>query len=583
MPTRASLARLLAVSIALAVGASRVRAGGYELLPGGTQSAARGGAVAARPENAMALLQNPAGLSLLSGQQVLLNVDLPIQKMCFDAYGYYGWGVSQAGTTDFGDQLGDAYGKAPLPQVCNSGSFFGIPQLVWAGQITDKLVLSGGFVFPTVVTALQWGGSDGTIQATDANGNRTAFPTPTRYELIRQQFKFGINPTFGAGYRLLPELQVGVSTTISAARAVTRAAQNLTAGTQPSTDALVDLDAHDYFVPSIVASINAKPIPQLDLMAAFHWSDQFRGSGKVTYETNTFYQTTTAGSDPNAVTPLPTKNRPFSLSQINVGLPWSITVGARYAGLLGAEDTSAKGKQKGLGDPMDRERWDVEVDANYVLNTITSSSSVRATGDLTLVNRTAGGTGIDTTTVKAKDLSDIKIGRHLKNSLDLRLGGSYSVLPRVLSVEAGAFYETRGIDIAYAGIDSFAFARVGLGAGLMWRIGDFDLLAAYNHIFEERIELAPPQHQPVENWKEGDPPTVGFDQRVGGSFSAVGTRIGGTVLRDPAAPSAQAADAVARLQASSAVRPRNVPDRVINAGVYTAAFNVISVGAIYHF
>src|SRR3954471_12902585 len=91
--------------VALLLIARTVHANGLELLPGGTQSVSRGGAVAARPENAMALEQNPAGMALLSGDQLLLNIDFPLQEMCVDPYGYYGWGVCQPGKSEFGDEI----------------------------------------------------------------------------------------------------------------------------------------------------------------------------------------------------------------------------------------------------------------------------------------------------------------------------------------------------------------------------------------------------------------------------------------------------------------------------------------------
>jgi hypothetical protein len=139
------------------------------------------------------------------------------------------------------------------------------------------------------------------------------------------------------------------------------------------------------------------------------------------------------------------------------------------------------------------------------------------------------------------------------------------------------------MDPAYASVDVFAFQRVGLGAGVMARVGDFDLVAAYGHIFQETLEVAPPPQQNAENGKTNDP-TSGFDQRVGGSFTLAKTRVGGTVLSDPDAPSPANADAVARGQVSPVVRSKtDPPNRVINAGKYTAAFNIISVGAVYHF
>ena len=73
----------------------------------------------------------------------------------------------------------------------------------------------------------------------------------------------------------------------------------------------------------------------------------------------------------------------------------------------------------------------------------------------------------------------------------MRLVPERSALPRTLAVHAGTFYESRGVDPAYAHVESFAFARVGFGIGVMMRLGDFDVTAAYSHIFQETVEVAP--------------------------------------------------------------------------------------------
>jgi len=144
-------------------------------------------------------------------------------------------------------------------------------------------------------------------------------------------------------------------------------------------------------------------------------------------------------------------------------------------------------------------------------------------------------------------------------------------VPRSLQFHAGAFYESRGVEPAFANIDNFAFQRVGVGGGLMLRLGDFDLSAGYAHIFSEEMDIAPPPHQ---NRQDADPddPQSGFDKRVGG-----------VVLEDPAAPDPADADGVAAYQQASLVQGTGRPERVVNAGRYTAAFDVISVGATYHF
>jgi hypothetical protein len=303
-------------------------------------------------------------------------------------------------------------------------------------------------------------------------------------------------------------------------------------------------------------------------MASFKWSDDFRGSGDAVFETNTYFR------GPN-LTNAPFKNDPIQLSQIDVRFPWELTTGARFSGLLPGDKE---------GDPMATELWDVEVDFAYSFNERASRNSASLGSDIQLVTHTASG-AVGSTTIKAEDVGSANIDRHLKDSYAIRLGGSYSVIPKRFAVNAGVFYESRGVDLAYADIDSFAFQRLGMGIGMMFRFGSFDLRVAGATILSETVEVAPPPHQPVTSAVPGDPRS-GFDKRVGGSFDEVGNRYpdarGGVVLEDPSAPSPSKADAVAAKTQSSGGAVGQ-PSRVINAGRYTASFDILSVGVAYHF
>jgi hypothetical protein len=194
-----------------------------------------------------------------------------------------------------------------------------------------------------------------------------------------------------------------------------------------------------------------------------------------------------------------------------------------------------------------------------------------------IISRSAGG---GTALVPTEEIEAVTLDRHQLDAIAVRLGGSYSVLPRFLQVHAGGFFESRGVEASYASIDSFAFARVGVGAGVMMRIDSVDLYAAYGHIFQETLEVVSPPHQNVEDHDDGDV-TSGFDKRVGGEFDNLGQRVGGTVLEDPEEPSS--GDATAKLQQASALPSPARPDRVVNAGKYTASFDVISVGVQYRY
>jgi len=531
-------------------------ANGTTLMPGGAASVSRAGAVAARPEDATAIVTNPAGLAFLPGAQVVVGVDAPFQKECVDPYGYYGWGVDKAGTTGFGNQLDvgtksqPGYAVTPLSPVCNSAGTFPLPQIAAQGYIVKNLAYGIGFLEPVLVPGQQFGGSDGTVQT--PYGPR---PTPTRYTMVKQEVIFASAPSFSLAYRFVPQMAAGMTLQILSVAARSTQAQNPFGGTAPSTDFLSTVTAQDFFIPALTFSVHAKPTPALNLMAAFKWSDDFRGSGDAAFETNTYYRSY-QGVNVSGLANAPYANAPVRLSEIVLRLPWALTAGARYAGLL--KDNKSEG-----GDPMATERWDVEFDFDYSFDARTSTNSASLGQDVSVVTHTAtGATG--TTTVSANDLGTLNVNRHLLDSYALRLGGSYSVLPRKFAVNAGVFYESRGVDLAYADIDTFAFRRIGTSIGIMARFGWWDLRVGATHIASETVEVAPSPQQ---------------SQVVGGSFDSLGNRVGGKVLADPAAPSPSQADAVAAKPQSSTGN-RNA---IINAGRYTASFDVLSVGLTYHF
>jgi hypothetical protein len=531
-------------------------ANGTTLMPGGAASVSRGGANAARPEDATAMLRNPAGLAFIPGAATA-GFDLAFQRMCVDPYGYYGWGVDKDGTTGFGDQnaIGTrdnpGYAATPLSPVCNSAGPGVSPQFGGNGYITDRLAWGIGFLAPGVGIGMQFGGDDSTVQT--PYGPR---PTPTRYTLVQQKILYANAPAFSLAYRLMDQLAAGMTLQILSVRASSTQVQNPFGGTAPSTDFLSTVTAQDLFIPTLTFSVHARPASGLNLMGAFKWSDDFRGSGDIAFETNTYYRTY-QGVGGSGLENAPFKNAPARLSEIVLRLPWAATGGIRYADLL-------KDNKDSDLDPMATERWDVEFDFDYSFDGRTSSNTASLGQDVNLVTHTSmGQTG--STLITAQDVGSVNINRHINDSYALRLGGSYSVLPRKFAVSAGVFYESRGIDLAYADIDSFAFQRIGMSIGIMARFKDWDLRVGGTQIVSETVEVAP---SPSQN------------QVIGGSFDANGNRIGGKVLRDPEAPSPSKADAVAAKPQSAVGGNRN---QIINAGRYTASFDVLSVGATFHF
>ncbi|MEY4578820.1 MAG: hypothetical protein RL701_3523 [Pseudomonadota bacterium] len=549
---------------------SVARADGEQMLPGGTQSAARGGASMARPVDNMTMLHNPAGLIELPGNQIMLQLDTAIDRVCVQPYGYYGWGVylteDKDGNTnnpddhrsEFGDPASTAYGSRHLDRMCNSGAISGLPQLAVSFHVTPDLSVGFGFVAGTQLGLAQWGGKDGTIQT--ENGAR---PTPTRYQSIYTEALFALNPTASVAYRVAPWLALGATLQAAMISANSYLVMAMRAGTSPASDAMAKLHATDLFVPTLIVSAQAKPSRYLRFAGAFNWSEGMNGSGEMTITTNTYHKGA-MGSEL-----LPFQNDPVKLKDVRLAQPWTATLAARFAQPRGLPNDTL-----GVHDALVDELWDVEVDAALTGNrTGLPDNRVTVANDFTLEFRRADGTPQMPLTVSPEEISEIAVERHTLDVLTVRLGGSLNVLPGRLQLSLGGFFQTRGVEPSYASVDSFGFQRVGLGLGVLVRAGRFDLSASFAHIFSEALTIAPPQHEPRTS--ANGAPESGFDHRV--------YEDGKLSVQPRVEPAVGKADGVAKVTQAAVFESQDLNRRVVNAGRYTASFDVISIGAVYHF
>lgn len=518
----------------------------------------------------MTVLQNPAGLSYLAGDQLMLDFDTAFHSMCYQPYGYYGWGVylpdDRAGAqvnldarrSEFGDPASKLYSERHLDSVCNSAPAGPIPNVAFAYHLTDALSIGFGFVAPVLVPGTQYGGKDGTIAVDDPE--LPSRPTPTRYQMVNSELLFGLSAVVGASYKIIPELSVGLGFQFASGSGRNNAVMALQAGTSPADDMFVSVKASDYFVPSLVFSVLAKPIPRLTLTGTFNWNDSIYGSGDVTFTTNTYHEGATGSEF------VPLENDPIALRSVRVERPWTATLGARYAQPLPGQRS---------GDPLDTEIWDVEVDASYTFLAFGGRDNAIDIGEeIVLEVARANGQPEPALRVDKEDIEGLTVETHQLNSMVVRVGGSYNPLPGRLGLSAGAFYESRGVEPAYATIESFAFGRVGVGLGVQLRFGSIDFSAAYAHIFQETVDVAPPPHQPRE--EATDDPTSGFDQRI----YEDGQLTDGP-KKDPSAPAD--GDATASWQQQGVFESAERRRRVVNQGRYVANFNVLSVAFAYRF
>jgi long-subunit fatty acid transport protein len=600
MPVSFRVSAVLCAALALSTTSARAQQG-IVFNTGGTRALSRGGAVAARAEDPMVLLYNPAGLADIQGKQILFSLDMPFHSACVQPYGYYGWGIYEPGVSEFGDSgqverdadgnpTPGQYATQPLDEVCDSGRTLPVPELAFTWRVNDELGVGFGFVGPSLLVEQQWGGADGTISR-----NGVGRPTPTRYQLVRQEVTFALAPTIGVGYRVLPILRVGAAFQWTALGIESSVVQAQGAGTSPHNDMIATVRAHDYFVPAATFSIHATPIDPVDIVFSFLWRDSFEGEGEAVYETNPYTRGLTEGGIAHV-------NEPIRFDRVHQPLPWAMTLGARYADRIAPRQRDAAKEGEPASDPLATERWDVELDVAWLLNARASVTTVtladtcerdaagnriqvgarsRGCQNLEFRRRDASGEVTrDFLDVPPESFGDVSVNRYWKNQVAIRLGGSYNVIPSKLGINAGIYYESRGVYPDYASVDNLAFRRIGTGLGAVFRVGRFDLLAAYGHIFQETLEVMAPPHQNRE--QAGSDPSSGFDKRIGQPCPLTDpTCTDPRPLEEQNKPTDP--DGVAKFKQGSFIEQGTSQRRVVNAGRYSSSFDVISVGAIYRF
>jgi hypothetical protein len=389
----------------------------------------------------------------------------------------------------------------------------------------------------------------------------------------------GVFPTFGAGYRIIDALRIGLTLEwgIIAANNLTMA--GAVGGTSPATDVLVHTTAQDWFVPAFTASVHLVPLDAIDLVLAFRYQDDFEAPGRM--------NVTTGLHDPLFETAT-TKN--IRLGSVEQSFPWKLRAGVRYSDRLAPRSVGTGRGESDLAydepihDPLEDERWDVEVDLEYQINS-RNDSQVVSYADVRLVdfvpeNPQSAPMQVELPHPMGEQHTIVE--KHWKDQVSVRLGGTYNPLPGLLGISAGAHYETRGVTPAFMQTDFWPVARLGLHAGVTVRVaGAIDLVVAYAHIFQETIVVAPPPHRAREE--------IDLERRTTGRLHGIDKTVGAPLDRSGAGtvvlqePEQGAPDGVAALDQNLNRVASDQPPWIVNAGRYRSSYDILSVGVNVHF
>lgn len=498
----------LVALLGIAGSASNARANGFDVPDIGARGLGRGGALMARVDDPLAIYYNPAALSLLPNPQLMLGTHFGFLSFCADRAGFYtdgsdgipgrSWTENAMFPTVFDrdPNLPGSWASDPTPieypEVCQDGPLGVSPHLMFGMPIGDRMGFGIGVMAPSAAGHLTWSDTDedpsrfGTIPDPTGRTANGRLPAPTRYGLV-EAFPILLFPTVSFAWSPHHMLRVGVSAQWGMAIVKFLNITRADGGGDVGGDIYTELNATDLFVPSVIASVMFTPLDNgrhlFDSVLWFRYTDSVRASGDL--DLRPYYYQSPRMLDPATGQPY---QRTFRDTEIDAPQTAEIRLALRYASRISArprrrsEMTQLTGRTE---DNMVNERFDIELDAAYELTSMVDRFVVTVTE----TDRFLPGV---TTLPRTLD-----IPHNWRNTLSLRLGSDWNVLPGLASLRAGVSWEQGAMPDEHLVLDFPALQRFGVHAGLTVRYGKFDVSLAYAHFFMVSQEASCEREEPL--------------------------------------------------------------------------------------
>jgi len=453
----------LSFSLVAVLAEGRAHANGFEIPENGTELMGRAGAWTARADNPLAAAYNPAGLA---GQPMgfLVNSNFTWQSFCFQRSGSYGTSTNDSGTIfQTSSYSGHAY-----PKVCKDNGLKDVnivPQLAFVYPVNEKLGVSFAVVTPSGAGKANW------PDVVTLDNGSTA-PAPQRYMLLSQN-GIVLVPTLAAGYEVAHGIRFGaafqaVMSFLSFANA-SHALNSTAADADESTagDLKAELKVTKWFTPAVVLGAMVSPIDDFDIGAMFRWgADVKANNADVTITGPMYGRATTSANTPTATDPKP------SLKEFSIPQPIDVRLGFRFHPLRKGATFDGKGRR----DFLAHDQFDIELDLTYSHN--------KQFQDLTILFPPSQAVALGSTKSAGTIPQDASVPHKWKDSIGIRLGGEYVVLPEKLGVRVGGFFQTSSQDPAYLQVDFLPSMMFGAYLGGTYRLSKTaDIAIGYGHVF----------------------------------------------------------------------------------------------------
>jgi long-chain fatty acid transport protein len=439
--------------------------GGLQVPDAGAQQVGRGGAWVARANDPLAAYMNPSAMSF-QASGVHLGSHLIFQNACFTRLDEEGKPVSPGNAIP-----GPGAEGGPSAETCTN-TIFPNPQLAGVWRVNDELAIGLAVLGPHTAGVVDWPES----VDYERNGKARTQPAPNRYLLVSQASLL-VFPTISASYAVTPELSLGAGFVwgIAAADFTTYTESTSTTKQDDFTrDVRARLQAEDLFIPGFVLGATWRPSKYLDVGASYRFSDAIRTRTKLTLTSQVWM----AGGAPDE-SPCPDDDPECNVTvdedagSLEMAIPMDAQLGVRLHVPLeeASERPDWASGSATVRDPLSQDRFDVELDVTWANNSALQNIGLRFDP----------GIAVKGTPGEVPQNGDIP--HEWRDVLGVRLGSDVTVVPNLLGLRAGGFFESKGQDDAYLNLDFHMGWKAGVSGGGVVRVGPVDLDVAYAHVF----------------------------------------------------------------------------------------------------
>ncbi len=456
---------------------SEAHAAGIEDTVGGGIGLGRS-AYFVRVNDFMAILQNPANLSIVPGGDLGAELRLPVLTSCYDR--------ARNPTLDMLDRYKkDRMGNLVehFGQVCNDAFPSPTANIGWARSYNNGLGWGIGLFTPAAVGGAKYGKDTNVtiIPRMDPIENQTVtgMQSPTRQMGIERD---GIvaHLMLGLGYQPHKMFRFGLSAGAGFATIENINMASSTGGTFRDQEIVNHLVARDYFIPRAVASFVFAPHDSFEIMAQISYQDDIKGEGHSDLSANGLRNIPRK----KCTDPEPGSHCRINGVKLRVPLPTlEATVGMRYA-------LRRVGRDRVI-DPMKDEKFDIEVNASWA-----QTSHVDAF-HITLHDKMLGGEGAPRVQM-GNDMGANKlpvqpgtvIPKYWRDTWTVRAGTDINIVPETFSLRLGGSFATSATEKAYMNIDYMPVQKYGAHVGGTLALGgSYKVTLAYAHIFFQTTDV----------------------------------------------------------------------------------------------